>query len=83
VRPYLLAILAGYSAGMLSSARCFVNTTYLVLGLVVAYTQLSTAAASLPSFWVSRRLALRVTLISLVVLAVIQVYVWYFIQLDK
>src|SRR5205085_12241411 len=32
-RPYLLAVLAGYAAGLLSSSRVYTPTTYVLLGL--------------------------------------------------
>jgi hypothetical protein len=80
VRPYVLAILAGYSAGMLSSARCYIITTYSLLGLVVVYTHLAKADVWLPSFRVTRRLAVQIILISLLVLATIQVYVMSTVQ---
>ncbi|HJZ91833.1 MAG TPA: O-antigen ligase family protein [Gemmataceae bacterium] len=43
-RPYLLAIVAGYAIGMLTSSRNYLMPTYLMLGLAAAYQQLAWVA---------------------------------------
>jgi hypothetical protein len=45
-RPYLLASLAGFGTSMLSLSRTYVLPTYLMLGTVGAFLDLSQAALS-------------------------------------
>jgi O-Antigen ligase len=73
LRQFVLAIVVGYVAGMLSLSRTFVVPTYLVLGLTAAYSQI--ARPSLPPwFYFDGRMAGRLVglgiagLIGLVVL---------------
>ncbi len=73
--PFVLAILAGYAAGMLSSSRNYAMPTYMLLGVAAAYLRLAGAPALLPAFRVGPRSAARLALVSVVVLAAIQVYV--------
>jgi len=44
VRPYLIGILAGYGAGLLSSSRVYAPTTYVLLGPIAVWVRLSLAA---------------------------------------
>jgi O-antigen ligase len=37
MRPYILAMIAGYSAGLLSLSRCYTAPTYLVFAVAIAY----------------------------------------------
>jgi O-antigen ligase len=39
-RPYLMAIVAGQAAGMMSLSRAYVIPTYLVLGMAAAYMRI-------------------------------------------
>lgn len=82
VRPYLLAILVGYAAGMMSTHRAYVITTYVLIGCVVVYNNLARADVFLPSFRVSRSLALRVVAVSAVVLIALKIYVMSTVRLD-
>jgi putative inorganic carbon (HCO3(-)) transporter len=52
LRPYLMAIVAGYAVGMISLSRAYVVPTYLILGLAAAYIEISRrhAALILPTF---------------------------------
>jgi O-antigen ligase len=75
LRPYLLAILAGYAAGMVSSSRCYALPTYMLLGLATAYFGLATARAPAAAPRVGPRLLLRLTLVSVVALVALQAYV--------
>jgi hypothetical protein len=75
LRPYLLAVLAGYAAGMLSSSRCYAIPTYMLLGLAVAYTRLAGAGVSLPSFRVTPRLIVRLVWLSVLVLIAFKLYI--------
>jgi putative inorganic carbon (HCO3(-)) transporter len=48
MRPYLTAIVAGYSAGMFTVSRSYIIPTYLVPGLVAAYVRLTMAGRREP-----------------------------------
>jgi hypothetical protein len=80
--PYLIAILAGYAAGMISSNRCFAIPTYLLLGLVVVYLRLSRADLTLPGFRVTPRHAVRLGVLSAVTLVGIKVFVMASVSFD-
>jgi O-antigen ligase len=41
LRPYLIALLVGYAAGMLTLSRNYIAVTYLVLGLASVYLSLT------------------------------------------
>jgi hypothetical protein len=41
LRPYLMAVVASYAAGMLSLSECYIVPTYTVLGLATIYTRLA------------------------------------------
>jgi len=41
MRPYLAALLAGWCGSMFSLSRCYVVPTYLVIGLMAAYSNLT------------------------------------------
>lgn len=73
--PYLLAILAGYSAGMLSSSRYYMIPTYLLLALVVIHLRLATANAWLPKFRVTPRFALRFVAFSAFAVVALQLFI--------
>lgn len=75
VRPYILGIVAGYAAGMLSSSRPYAPPTYLFIGLAIVYTNLARADRVLPAFRVTGKLVRQILLFSLGVLVTIQVYV--------
>lgn len=72
---YLLAILAGYAVGMLSSSRCYAFPTYYLLGFVVAYLRLARSNTCIPEFRLSPRLIVLGVLLSCFVLFAIQVFV--------
>lgn len=52
LRPYIVAVIAGYAAGLLSLTRCYTVPTQLVLALGAVYVRLCAAAGvvSLPRF---------------------------------
>jgi O-antigen ligase len=41
LRPYLLAIIAGYATGMMFLSRAYIAPTYLILGLATVYVSLA------------------------------------------
>lgn len=75
VGAYLLAILAGYAAGMMSSSRCYAFPTYYLLGLVVVHARLARADVVLPAYRATPRNALRLIVLSAIVLAAFQLFV--------
>jgi O-antigen ligase len=48
IRPYLLAMAAGYATGMLSLTRTYINPTYLLPAVTAAYLRLAAADARVP-----------------------------------
>lgn len=77
VRPYLLGIIAGYAAGLLSSSRVYTPTTYVLIGLMAVWIRISlTHDAFLrpPPRVVGRRLAGRLVVVGLACLAVLYTY---------
>ena len=75
VRPYLIAILAGYAAGLLSSSRVYTPTTYLLIGMVAVWLRISLAGSTFsppPRF--DSRLAGRLVAVGLVFLVVLYSY---------
>jgi hypothetical protein len=44
LRPYLMAMIVGYAAGLMSLSRMYVVPTYLVLGLAVVFTEIARQA---------------------------------------
>lgn len=76
-RPYLLALIAGWSVGMLSLSRAYVVPTYMIIGIASAYfsvcnRQFTPARALL--YW-NGRLVQRLCLASLGFFAMIYVFV--------
>lgn len=80
LRPCILAIVAGYAAGMLSSSRCYAIPTYLLVGLAVIYLRLVAAAAPTRELRLSGRLVGRALLVSAVVLVAFHAYVRVAVQ---
>jgi putative inorganic carbon (hco3(-)) transporter len=74
-RPYLVAILAGYAAGLLSSSRVYTPTTYVLLGLMAVWVRLALAGGAYsppPRF--DGRLVARLAAVGVVVLVVLYTY---------
>jgi O-antigen ligase len=57
-RPYLLAVVCGYMVGMFSLSRVYIVPTYLILGLVAAYTQMTSMESARAELRLLRRLLL-------------------------
>lgn len=75
LRPYLLAIVAGYAAGMLTLSRTYIVPTYMVLGLVTVYLRVTPVYPPLPSLRFDFALAGRLAFVSVAFLLVTYVYV--------
>jgi hypothetical protein len=77
VRPYLLGIVAGYAAGLLSSSRVYTPTTYVLIGLMAVWIRVSLAYDTFPMpppRFVGRRLAGRLVVVGLACLVVLYTY---------
>jgi O-antigen ligase len=60
LRPYLIAIIVGYGAGMLALTRNYTVPTYLPLGLATVFLDITGSSVSAASGKLSLRLAARV-----------------------
>jgi O-antigen ligase len=80
LRPYLLAIMAGYVVGMMSLSRAYVVPTYVILGLAAAYVEIGRASSGVPLPRVGFGLAARVGALSVAFLACTYVFVRLFVQ---
>jgi hypothetical protein len=65
VRPYLLAAVVAYAAGMFSLSRGYIPPTYLPVGLVAAYGELPAVQGHLRSLALTPRLLVKLVLVSL------------------
>jgi O-antigen ligase len=74
VRPFVLAIVAGYAAGMLSSARTYVTPTYMMLGLAAAYHELAARSAPRLALRLSLRMAVRLAGVSMLALVALYAF---------
>ncbi len=75
LRPYLLALTAGYATSMLTLSRLLVIPTYLVLGLAMLYLRLTPVYPPQTDLRVSWRLARRCVVVSVCFLALMYIYV--------
>jgi O-antigen ligase len=80
LRPYLAAIVAAYMAGMLTLSRCYIQPTYMVLGLATVYFRLTARYPALPAPGFDLKLFLRLGLASGTVLAALYLFVRVFAQ---
>jgi hypothetical protein len=80
LRPYLLGIVAGYTVGIITLSRAYINPTYLIPGLVAVYLRLVSADSPwplpLPRF--DAQFVRRLLAFSVVLLAVAYIYVRLF-----
>jgi hypothetical protein len=79
LRPYLLASIVGYSAGLLSLSRSYSVPTYLLLAITAGYLRLATPRGlSMPRFGV--QLLLRFAAYSIIFIAGSYVFVRVFVR---
>jgi hypothetical protein len=74
-RPYLLAIIISYIAGMISSSRSYTPPTYLLLALAVAYVRVACESLRCPKPRLNVNLVARIALVSLLSLAGLYLFV--------
>jgi hypothetical protein len=75
LRPFVATIVGGYAMGLMSLSRGTVVPTYMILGLGAAYLSQVVAVPPLLHTRASGRLALRLVLVSIALLAAIYLYV--------
>lgn len=80
LKPYLLAMLVAYTAGILTLSRSYNPTTYLVLGLVTAYLGLESEPETRPAFRFDAAFVRRLAVVSVCFLVGIYVYVRLFVR---
>jgi O-antigen ligase len=78
LRPYLLAILAGYGVGILTLSRCYIEPTYMVLGLATVYGRLAARYRTVPTPCLDLKLCGRLVLVSGTVLVALYLFVRVF-----
>ena len=78
LRPFLMAMIAGYATGLMTLSRVYVAPTYLVLGLAAAYIEIVRSRSALTLPRVGTRLTLRLGALSAVFLACMYVFVRLF-----
>lgn len=79
-RSFLLAIVAGYAVGMLTSSRDFALPTYLLFGLAVAFSRMAVPFAPTVRIRFNGRLIRRLALLSILFLAGTYVLVRFLVQ---
>jgi O-antigen ligase len=80
LRPYVIAIIAAYGAGLLSLSRAYVAPTYMVLGLASACVRLTSASWPTPVVRCDARLAVNLVLVSVASLVGIYLFIRVFVQ---
>ncbi len=78
LRPFLMALIAGYTTGMMSLSRNYVVPTYLTVGLAIAFLNVTPVFPPLPPMRMGSRLLVRLCGISLAVLLATYVFVRMF-----
>jgi O-antigen ligase len=73
--PFLLAILVAYAVGLLSLSRVYVSSTYLILGLAVAYARIALRSSPAPRLQLNAALLGRLATASVLFLAALYVFV--------
>jgi hypothetical protein len=75
LRPFVLTLLGGYGAGLLSLSRVVIPSTYLILGVAAAYLQMVVSQPPLPKTRFSTRLVVRLALVSMAFLVLSYLFV--------
>jgi putative inorganic carbon (hco3(-)) transporter len=82
LRPFIRAVVAGYAVGLLSSSRCYVIPTYLLLGLAAVFLRLAAGGGRLPAARVRPAFVLRLAAVSAAVLVLLQGFVVLSVRWD-
>jgi O-antigen ligase len=75
LRPFMVTLVGGYAAGLLSLSRIMVVPTYMILALGGAYLQMAYTYPPLTKTRFSAKLVLRLVLVSVVFLLLMYLYV--------
>src|SRR5262249_9768988 len=75
LRPFMMTLVGGYAAGLLSLSRIMVVPTYMVLALATAYLRLVVSVPPLPDTRFDRRLVRRLVLVSIAFVMATYLYV--------
>jgi hypothetical protein len=75
LRPYFLAIIAGYATSMLTLSRFGIVPTYMMLGLAASYLRVTKVFPPLADLRFNSKLVRRVVLLSILFLIVTYIYV--------
>jgi hypothetical protein len=75
LRPYLMAMAAGYAIGMFSLSRCYIVPTYLYPGLITVYMGLASPEPFYPAVRFDSRLVQRLIIVSIATILFLYVYV--------
>lgn len=75
LRPFFLAMLSAYAASMITLTRCYVEPTYLVLGLAAAFLELAHTRRPLPAMRFNYALVSQLAMGSMAFLAVAYTFV--------
>lgn len=78
LRPFLLAMLSAYAASMVTLTRCYVEPTYLVIGLAAAFLDLAVPQRRLPPLRFNYALVSRLATASMGLLVVAYAFVRVF-----
>jgi putative inorganic carbon (HCO3(-)) transporter len=73
MRPYVLAVVAGYAGGLMSLSNAYIIPTYTVLGLAAVFVRLAEEDLGVPVARLNGPLALRLAALSVGAVVVIQV----------
>jgi hypothetical protein len=80
LHPYLMAMVAGYAAGMLFLSLCYIIPTYLMLGLAAVYLRAAGATSPVPAPRFDFRFLQRVAVAGVLFLAATYVFVRVFVR---
>ena len=74
LRPYLMAIVAGYFGGMMSISRAYIIPTYMIAGLITVFLQCTMIWPPLPSLRFNARLVQRMAITGVIFMVSIYFY---------
>jgi O-antigen ligase len=82
LRPYLLAILTAYAAGMMSLSRPYIPPTYALMGFAGAFQAVVAGNRVLPGTALNGQLVRRVVMTSVIVFVFLYVFTRIFLRLS-
>jgi O-antigen ligase len=73
--PFSLAVVVAFAVGLLSLTRAYTASTYLIVGLTIAFVRVARETTDLPPLRLDFRLASRLALVSVAFIAGVYVFV--------